>query len=243
MTRLPITGSDDNTWGTILNDFLSVVHNSDGTIRGGVIGNDQVLDNTLAESKLSPAVQAKLNAVSGVTSVAGKTGAVTLTSSDVGLGSVDDTSDVSKNSAVATLTNKTISGASNTLSNIAQSSVTNLTADLSGKAPTASPVLTGTPTAPTATAGTNTTQLATTAFVTTAVSSAAVPDATASTKGKVQLADSSDVAAASGSDVLTAGLIPASQGVTGIAKVQFIAHGGTVMGSPGPYTIIIEAGP
>ena len=37
--------------------------------------------------------------------------------------------------------------------------------ELAGKAPLASPALTGTPTAPTATAGTNTTQLATTAFV------------------------------------------------------------------------------
>jgi hypothetical protein len=41
------------------------------------------------------------------------------------------------------------------------------------RAPLASPALTGTPTAPTATAGTNTTQLATTAFVTAAVPAAA----------------------------------------------------------------------
>lgn len=56
------------------------------------------------------------------------------------------------------------------------------------KAPLASPVLTGTPVAPTATAGTNTTQIATTAFVTGAVASATIPDADATTKGKVQLA-------------------------------------------------------
>jgi hypothetical protein len=41
-------------------------------------------------------------------------------------------------------------------------------ADVSGAAPTASPALTGTPTAPTATAGTNTTQISTTEFVQTA---------------------------------------------------------------------------
>ncbi|MFA6731003.1 MAG: hypothetical protein WCR95_08430, partial [Eubacteriales bacterium] len=52
---------------------------------------------------------------------------------------------------------------------IPQSVVTGLTTDLAGKAPLASPALTGTPTAPTASAGTNTTQLATTAFVKTAV--------------------------------------------------------------------------
>ena len=76
-----------------------------------------------------------------VDSVAGKTGVVTLVKGDVGLGSVDNTSDVNK--PVST----------------AQQSALNL------KAPLASPALTGTPTAPTAAAGTNTTQLATTAFV------------------------------------------------------------------------------
>ncbi|MCQ4363020.1 phage tail protein [Mycobacterium gordonae] len=45
-------------------------------------------------------------------------------------------------------------------------------AQLDAKAPTASPALTGTPTAPTAAGGTNTSQLATTAFVQAAVSSA-----------------------------------------------------------------------
>ena len=33
MARLPTPGGDNNTWGTILNDFLSVEHNSDGTLK------------------------------------------------------------------------------------------------------------------------------------------------------------------------------------------------------------------
>ena len=33
MSRLPIPGSDDGTWGTVLNDFLQVAHNSDGTLQ------------------------------------------------------------------------------------------------------------------------------------------------------------------------------------------------------------------
>jgi hypothetical protein len=33
MARLPIPGGDNNTWGTILNDYLSVSHNSDGTLK------------------------------------------------------------------------------------------------------------------------------------------------------------------------------------------------------------------
>lgn len=55
-----------------------------------------------------------------VTSVAGKTGAVTLAKSDVGLSNVDNTSDATKNSATATLTNKTLDSASlngNTVNN------------------------------------------------------------------------------------------------------------------------------
>lgn len=38
MTRLPVPGSDDNQWGTILNDFLQVAHNADGTLKSGAVG-------------------------------------------------------------------------------------------------------------------------------------------------------------------------------------------------------------
>lgn len=31
MARLPIPGSDEGAWGDILNNFLSIEHNSDGT--------------------------------------------------------------------------------------------------------------------------------------------------------------------------------------------------------------------
>ena len=33
MARLPIPGSDDGTWGALLNAFLAVEHNSDGTLK------------------------------------------------------------------------------------------------------------------------------------------------------------------------------------------------------------------
>lgn len=33
MSRLPVPGSDDGTWGDVLNDFLGVEHNSDGTLK------------------------------------------------------------------------------------------------------------------------------------------------------------------------------------------------------------------
>ncbi len=86
--------------------------------------------------------------IGGVSSVAGKSGAVTLVKGDIGLGNVDNTSD----------SNKPVSTATQTA--------------LNAKANLASPTFTGTPAAPTASAGTNTTQLATTAFVQTALSGA-----------------------------------------------------------------------
>ncbi len=35
MSRLPSPGGDAGQWGTILNDFLSVEHNADGTLKSG----------------------------------------------------------------------------------------------------------------------------------------------------------------------------------------------------------------
>lgn len=71
-------------------------------------------------------------------------------------------------SAIATFTVDSkgrLTSASNTAIAIAQSAVTNLTTDLSAKAPLASPTFTGIPAAPTASVDTSTTQIATTAYV------------------------------------------------------------------------------
>lgn len=77
---------------------------------------------------------------------AGSAAWASLAKADVGLGSVDNTTDAGKPVSTAQQT------------------------ALDLKAPLASPALTGTPTAPTAAGGNNTTQLATTAFVAAAVS-------------------------------------------------------------------------
>jgi hypothetical protein len=68
------------------------------------------------------------------------------------------------------------------------SSITTNTADILLRATSASPSLTGTPTAPTAIAGTSTNQLATTAFVTAALAgSSGASDATSGVKGILKL--------------------------------------------------------
>ncbi|HSX06510.1 MAG TPA: glycosyl hydrolase family 28-related protein [Candidatus Saccharimonadia bacterium] len=64
MARLPTPGGDDNSWGDILNSFLAVSHNTDGSLQ-----------------------QTALSSAGAVTSVNGKTpsaGSVTLTAADVG---------------------------------------------------------------------------------------------------------------------------------------------------------------
>lgn len=44
MARLPVPGDDSNTWGTILNDFLTVEHNPDGTLK--VRSDDTLVPST-----------------------------------------------------------------------------------------------------------------------------------------------------------------------------------------------------
>jgi hypothetical protein len=65
MSRLPTPGSDNNHWGNILNDFLQVEHNSNGTLK---IRSDGTLDvyyikpvGGIPKSDLAAAVQASLN--------------------------------------------------------------------------------------------------------------------------------------------------------------------------------------
>ena len=54
MSRLPVPGSDNGTWGDILNDFLSVEHNSDGTQKTVPVtkGGTGATDTTTARTNL-----------------------------------------------------------------------------------------------------------------------------------------------------------------------------------------------
>lgn len=50
MARLPVPGGDDNSWGTVLNDFLSVEHVADGTLK---IRSDGTLDSYAQDSAVA----------------------------------------------------------------------------------------------------------------------------------------------------------------------------------------------
>lgn len=62
MSRLPTPGADSDTWGSILNDFLGVEHNTDGTLKkdGLITGAEQTTNKGQANG------YAPLNSVSAV---------------------------------------------------------------------------------------------------------------------------------------------------------------------------------
>jgi len=73
MARLPQPGSDSGVWGGILNDFLAVEHNADGTLKAsGSLGTKYTKPSTgIPKGDLDAAVQASLdNADTAATGVA-----------------------------------------------------------------------------------------------------------------------------------------------------------------------------
>jgi hypothetical protein len=135
MARLPNPGSDNGTWGDILNDYLLQAHKSDGTLEDNAVtastiapdavNASAIQDGSITETLLDGNVQTKLNASGDWNTLANKPAVIAAgadqatarsvigagtasTKSDVGLGNVDNTSDATKNSAAVTLTNKTL---------------------------------------------------------------------------------------------------------------------------------------
>ena len=89
--RLPIPGSDDGTWGGILNGFLEVSLNSDGTLNTSAVTT--ALPNPIPAANLGAGTPSSSNYLRGdgtwtvppgapVTSVFGRTGAVVAGSGD-----------------------------------------------------------------------------------------------------------------------------------------------------------------
>lgn len=127
MARLPVPGEDDGTWGSLLNDFLQVAHDASGALLPNTVSSATLQDNSVTNAKLNAGgssdgqVLTRNSGATGgftwatlptapVSSVAGKTGAVTLVKADVGLGNVDNTSDANKPISTAqqtALNNKT----------------------------------------------------------------------------------------------------------------------------------------
>lgn len=60
---MPIPGSDDGTWGDILNAFLEVSHASDGTLNSNVVGTVQLQDNAVTNAKLDSSTQTTIASI------------------------------------------------------------------------------------------------------------------------------------------------------------------------------------
>lgn len=73
MARLPTPGSDNGTWGDILNDFLSVEHNSDGTQKTVPVtkGGTGATDATAARTNLGLGTAATTAATDYATAIQG----------------------------------------------------------------------------------------------------------------------------------------------------------------------------
>lgn len=64
MARLPIPGGDDGAWGDILNGYLSIAHNDDGTLKSidpVKVGLENVNNTSDANKPISTATQTALN--------------------------------------------------------------------------------------------------------------------------------------------------------------------------------------
>ncbi|HEY5695770.1 MAG TPA: hypothetical protein VIQ80_02965, partial [Candidatus Saccharimonadales bacterium] len=71
MSRLPTPGSDSNTWGSILNDYLSQSHNTDGTLKNSSVSAAQIQDASIPASKMDTTAQANLTKASTSAQITG----------------------------------------------------------------------------------------------------------------------------------------------------------------------------
>ena len=138
MARLPQPGGDDGTWGQILNDYLSVIHEASGALKASTVSaavlatsntpsNGQILGysgGTLAWTNAGSSDPAMGGDLSGTASnaqlVANAVGPTELASNAVTTAKIADTN----------VTDAKIA------SGVSQSKITNLVSDLAGKEPT-----------------------------------------------------------------------------------------------------------
>lgn len=101
MTRLPIPGGDDNTWGNILNGFLDVSHNEDGTLQPSALVQAGAVTSVNSKTPSNGSVSLAASDVGAVPSVFGRTGAVVAASGDYTASQVLNAADTSSTSLQA----------------------------------------------------------------------------------------------------------------------------------------------
>jgi hypothetical protein len=106
--RLPVPGQDDGTWGQLLNDYLTVAHAADGSLRQDSVNDTQV--SSLSQAKITNLVtdlaakEPSLVAGASTQYYRGDKSWQVLNRTAVGLGNVDNTADANKPISTATQT-------------------------------------------------------------------------------------------------------------------------------------------
>ncbi len=128
MARLPISGGDDGIWGDILNSFLRITHETDGTLKANTVGASQLQNASVGAAKISTTDTASDGEVLSYN--AGNLEWIAAGAGDPTMGG--DLSGTASNAQIAAgaIANVDISNTAN----IAQSKIENLSSDLSGKA-------------------------------------------------------------------------------------------------------------
>jgi hypothetical protein len=186
--RLPTPGGDAGDWGDILNAFLEVSHNANGSLANNTVGTNQIQINAVTNSLLDSDTQANLTKASTAVQLGGDLGGTNTAPTVAKIQGVN-ISGSAANGQVLTASSSSQaswsapSGGGVSTFNTRSGAVTPQTGDytvsqVTGAAPLASPALTGSPTAPTQTSGDNSTKIATTFFVTQAVSGVSGSDTT-----------------------------------------------------------------
>lgn len=61
MARLPVPGNDEGVWGDVLNDYLSVVHETDGTLKVDAVDSTNIQAGSIGDTQVSSISQAKVS--------------------------------------------------------------------------------------------------------------------------------------------------------------------------------------
>jgi hypothetical protein len=122
MTRLPVPGADNGTWGSVLNDFLNVEHNTDGTLK------------IRTDGTLSGGAPNATTTTPGLVQLAGDLGGsgTSATAPVISNGAITDAK-VSASAGIAKSKLAALNIGDADVSAISESKVTNLTTDLAGK--------------------------------------------------------------------------------------------------------------
>lgn len=123
MSQLPQPGSDEGVWGDLLNDFLLVSHNSDGTQLADSVTTDALTDSAVTGDKL---------ASGSITDTHVASGAAIAKSKLANLDIVD--ADISSSAAIAKSKLASLDIIDADVSAISESKITNLTTDLAARA-------------------------------------------------------------------------------------------------------------